>query len=149
MQIKVNDVKILVPHFVDLIPTQISEGSIYISIKYQTVVHSCACGCGQEVVTPLSPAQWKLIYDGEKVSLSPSIGNWSFPCKSHYYIEQNKVVWSTAYSNEQIKDVRALDQNDIELHYDNTETKVINQSKAKKLTETNSWFKRIWQKIFS
>ncbi|MFC4855982.1 DUF6527 family protein [Actinophytocola glycyrrhizae] len=24
-------------------------------------------------------------FNGETVSLSPSIGNWSFPCRSHYY----------------------------------------------------------------
>jgi len=34
------------------------------------------------VVTPLSPTGWSLIFDGETVSLYPSIGNWNFPCRS-------------------------------------------------------------------
>ena len=52
------------------------------SIPYATAVHLCACGCGNKVVTPFSPAEWQLTYDGDTVSLSPSIGNWQFPCKS-------------------------------------------------------------------
>ena len=31
-------------------------------------------------------------YDGETVSLSPSIGNFQFPCKSHYWIRENRVI---------------------------------------------------------
>jgi hypothetical protein len=42
------------------------------------------CGCGKKVVLPLHPTHGKLTYDGETVSLSPSVGNWSFPCESHY-----------------------------------------------------------------
>ena len=37
----------------------------------------CCCGCGEEVVTPFSPAQWQMSFDGEAVSLHPSIGNWN------------------------------------------------------------------------
>jgi hypothetical protein len=42
-------------------------------------------------VTPFSPKDWKLIFYGESVSLYPSIGNWNFPCKSHYWITKNSI----------------------------------------------------------
>jgi hypothetical protein len=40
--------------------------------------------------SPLSPTDWKLTFDGVSVSLHPSDGNWSFPCRSHYRIEYNR-----------------------------------------------------------
>lgn len=44
-------------------------------------------------MTPLDPDEWQLSFDGETVSLYPSIGNYRFPCHSHYYITKNKVRW--------------------------------------------------------
>ena len=44
-------------------------------------------------VTPLDPDEWQLSFDGETVSLYPSIGNYRFPCHSHYFITKNKVRW--------------------------------------------------------
>jgi hypothetical protein len=67
--------KTLTHEFVEFIPDAIEEGKIYVSIGYATAIHKCACGCGREVVTPLSPTDWKLIFDGKTVSLDPSIGN--------------------------------------------------------------------------
>lgn len=65
---------------------------LHISLRYATAVHLCACGCRRKVVTPLKPAGWRLIFDGA-VSLDPSIGNWQYPCRSHYYIRSNRVEW--------------------------------------------------------
>jgi hypothetical protein len=84
--------------FVELIPDQLEDNTVYICLPYCTVVHKCACGCGAEVVTPLSPTDWKLIFDGETISLSPSIGNWSFPCRSHYWIINSKIRYSRSWS---------------------------------------------------
>lgn len=78
--------------FVEYMPEGIYQGELYVSMKYSIVIHSCACGCGERVVTPLSPDDWHLRYDGEAISLNPSIGNWDFPCQSHYWIRRNKVV---------------------------------------------------------
>lgn len=64
--------------FVEFIPDDLEEGVIYISIQYATATHLCACGCGAEVITPISPTDWELTFNGSSVSLSPSIGNWSF-----------------------------------------------------------------------
>jgi Family of unknown function (DUF6527) len=33
----------------------------------------CCCGCGEKVVTPLRPTDWKLIFDGKTISLDPSL----------------------------------------------------------------------------
>ena len=80
--------------FVEFIPQLIEEGTIYISIEYCTAIHKCVCGCGNEVVTPFSPTDWKLTFDGKSVSLSPSIGNWNFECKSHYWIKNNEIKFA-------------------------------------------------------
>ena len=86
------------------------EGVICISIPYATVVHKCACGCGNEVITPLSPTDWKLTFDGESVTLFPSIGNWTFDCRSHYWITNNRIEWSYQLSESEIRDRRIVDK---------------------------------------
>jgi len=96
--------------FVQFIPEQLQEGVLYVSTVYATATHRCFCGCGREVVTPLSPTDWKLTFDGETVSLSPSIGNWSFPCRSHYWIEANEVQWSGEMSQKAIDAGRSRDR---------------------------------------
>lgn len=96
--------------FVELIPDRLDDGVLYISIGYGTAAHACCCGCGREVTTPLTRDDWRLIFDGESVSLQPSIGNWSFPCQSHYFITMNRIRWVVeAWSAERIADGRRLD----------------------------------------
>ncbi len=75
--------------FVEFIPDRIEDGLLYISVQYCTAIHKCVCGCGNEVVTPLSPTDWRLTFDGISISLYPSIGNWNFDCQSHYWIKNN------------------------------------------------------------
>lgn len=96
--------------FVKSIPEKLEERTLYISIDYATVVHKCCCGCGYEVVTPLSPTDWKLIFDGVSISLFPSIGNWGFPCRSHYWIENNTANWADQWSEAQIEAGRMYDR---------------------------------------
>jgi Family of unknown function (DUF6527) len=85
--------KTLQHRFVKIIPEPTEEGYLYISLDYRTAIHRCACGCGREIITPLAPKSWRLEFDGEAVSLYPSIGNWQLPCRSHYFIIRNKVEW--------------------------------------------------------
>lgn len=92
--------------FVDHIPEQLEDGVLYVSIRFGTMVHRCACGCGEEVVTPLGPAEWRITFDGRTVSLEPSIGNWSFPCKSHYWIDAGRIRWARGFSEAEIAMVR-------------------------------------------
>ena len=96
--------------FVGFIPDSLEEGVLYVSIPYTTAAHLCACGCGHEVVTPLSPTDWQMIFDGETVSLKPSIGNWSFPCQSHYWIERGRIRWAPRWTREQIDAGREHDR---------------------------------------
>ena len=80
--------------FVSEIPRHIEPATVYVSIEYTTAVHLCACGCGNEVVTPLSPRDWNLTFNGDTVSLAPSIGNWGLNCRAHYWIRDDTVVWA-------------------------------------------------------
>jgi Family of unknown function (DUF6527) len=99
---------------VECIPEVLDDGVLYISERFKTAMHLCCCGCRGEVVTPFSPAEWRLAKHGTTVSLSPSIGNWSFACQSHYWITRNKVEWDVAMSRSQIERVRKRDRVDKE-----------------------------------
>lgn len=96
--------------FVEFIPQELEPGTVYISVEYATCAHLCLCGCGEKVVTPLAPTDWRLTFDGEAISLDPSIGNWSFDCQSHYWIEESRVIWARQWSKEKIKANRARDR---------------------------------------
>lgn len=85
---------ILTHKFVENIPDELEFGTLYVSMKYCIGVHKCVCGCGNEVVTPISRKGWKLTFDGESVSLSPSIGSWNLVCRSHYFITNNTIRWA-------------------------------------------------------
>jgi len=95
--------------FVESFPDKLEHGVLYVSMAYATATHRCACGCGNEVVTPLSPTDWQLHFDGVGISLTPSIGNWSFPCRSHYFIQRNDVQWARQWSQAEIEAGRAHD----------------------------------------
>ena len=96
--------------FVEIIPDAVEDDVLYISLKYCTAIHKCVCGCGNEVVTPISPTDWKLIFDGKTVSLSPSIGNWNFNCQSHYWIKRNEIVYAREWDKEEIQFGRTNDE---------------------------------------
>lgn len=96
--------------FVEYIPEHLVDGVLYISVAYNTVAHSCLCGCREQVITPLSPTDWKLIYDGKAVSLHPSIGSWNLPCRSHYWIRAGAVQWAESWSREQVAAEREFDR---------------------------------------
>jgi hypothetical protein len=108
--------------FLEFIPNELKERTLYISITYCTAVHKCCCGCGRKVVTPLSPTGWQLIFDGKIVSLEPSIGSWSLPWESHYYfITNNKVVWAPKWTKKQIARGRAREADAREKYYAETQ----------------------------
>ncbi|WP_417612568.1 DUF6527 family protein [Owenweeksia hongkongensis] len=94
--------------FVEFIPEELQEGIIYVSLEFSTAIHLCVCGCGNQVVTPFSPKDWTLRFNGESISLSPSIGNWEFKCQSHYWIIDDKVVHSRKWSRDEILKNREL-----------------------------------------
>ena len=107
---KQKQMKNITHKFVEFIPEHLEDDTIYVTIEYGTAVHKCFCGCGNKVVTPLSPTDWRLIFDGETVSLYPSIGNWNFDCQSHYWVENDKVVWAEKWSKKKVKSNRRQDK---------------------------------------
>jgi hypothetical protein len=137
--------------FVELIPADPVEGIIYISIPYATATHRCVCGCGEKVVTPLSPTDWRLTFDGVSVSLHPSVGNWSFPCQSHYFIRRNRIDWARPMSREKIEAGRARDARAKQRYFEHGE---VPRKRDKKIqtalgteggkAETRGLWSRVW-----
>lgn len=99
--------------FVELMPPALSEGVLYLSVTYSLTAHLCACGCGDKVVLPLHPQQWRFIYDGKSISLKPSVGNIGAPCNSHYWIKRGWVEWAPPITLAQARRGRARDRRDV------------------------------------
>ena len=140
---------VLAHEFVDFIPNELEERKVYVCVDYATVVHKCCCGCGREVVTPLSPTDWKLTYDGVSISLYPSIGNWSFECKSHYWIENSTVAFAGQWTRKRIDAGRAHDRRAKERRYagvgDGSNKDGIS-TEDKRDTGFWSWLSQLWSK---
>lgn len=132
--------------FVEYIPDRLEDGTLYVSIGFATVVHLCVCGCGNEVVTPLSPVDWRLTFDGETITLYPSIGNWSFPCRSHYWIEQSEVVWAPAWTQEEIEAGRTHARS-AKAHYLGEAAPTANLPPSTPEGAPTTWPLRLWSKI--
>ncbi len=128
--------------FVEFVPDVLEEGILYISLPYATVSHKCYCGCGHEVVTPLSPTDWSLTFDGVSVSLNPSIGNWSFACKSHYWIRNGKVKWAHEWSEERIDFGRSLDRDRKDEYYGSREL-----ADESKVSQDEDWLSRFLKRF--
>lgn len=109
--------KTLSHKFVTFMPDHLEDGVLYISMEYATAIHKCCCGCGNEVVTPLSPTDWKLTFDGETISLYPSIGNWNFKCQSHYWIKNSEVEWAPKWTKGQIERGRRFEEQEKREYY--------------------------------
>lgn len=108
----------LTPRFVEEIPDELEPGVFYVSLEHGSMLHLCACGCGHEVALPLTPLDWQFTYNGEAISVSPSVGNWSLPCRSHYIVSRGRVQWADDWSAEQIAAGRRYDQARKEARYD-------------------------------
>lgn len=137
----------LIHEFVEYIPNDLRDNTIYVSIAFATVVHKCCCGCGNEVVTPLSPTDWKLIFDGQSISLDPSIGNWSYACQSHYWIKNNRVKWAPRWSQEKINSGRTHDLLVKEKHYNSKITNVKDSIAGVGGPEESKSKKSFWEKL--
>jgi len=92
------------------IPKDLEQGILYVSLEYGTACHLCPCGCGNKVVTPIGPTDWSFKEKKGEPSLYPSIGNWQFPCRSHYWIEGGHIIWSYQWTEEQILTGRQIEE---------------------------------------
>lgn len=142
-----NRVTTLAPEFIELAPPELRDGILYVSMRYSTAIHKCCCGCGQKVVTPLSPTDWQLFFDGDTVSLTPSIGNWGFRCQSHYWIKKNRVQWAPRWTRKQVEAGRTLNRATKaryqEMHASrdvtNTPPPIANRAKESLLAKVRRW----------
>jgi hypothetical protein len=91
---------------VEFMPSLLNPGILYVSEKYRTAAHLCACGCGEKVRTQLGPLGWEFREDRRGPTLFPSIGNWQKPCRSHYYIRDGAVLWQESWSDEEVAEGR-------------------------------------------
>jgi len=118
--------------FVDFIPDNLEAGVLYVSITYATAIHACACGCGKEIVTPITLTDWTMSFDGDSVSLDPSIGNWSLACRSHYWIRRGQVVWAPTWSDQEIQSARMTNRVRKELHFHDSPERPTSTSKQER-----------------
>jgi len=133
-------IRTITHRFVENIPEKVDAGTLYVSIPYATAIHNCFCGCGEEVVTPISPTDWTLKFDGDTVYLKPSIGSWSLPCRSHYWISNNQVKWAGALPQEAIDATRVAERQS-KARYFASSTSVEPERSAPK----ERWWRRFWR----
>ena len=96
--------------FTDEIPETLEDGFLYVSQECRVALHNCACGCGEEVSTPLVPTEYHLTMHEEGASIWPSIGNHDFACTSHYIIDRGEIVWAGRMSRADIEAGRHRDR---------------------------------------
>lgn len=138
--------------FVERVPEHLDDGTLYISVEFAIAVHKCCCGCGSEVVTPLAPTDWKLTFDGESISLYPSVGNWSSACRSHYWIERSRVYWAESWSDHRIDAGRRMDRARKDRYFHSPEGPMeagpqCNDAQEQSLVAAPSrnWWSRFWR----
>ena len=113
---------------VERIPTDLEDGVVYVSEEYEIAALKCACGCGHKVTL--------LLGDGHQVrelnggaDISPSIGVWDAPCRSHFCIKRGELVWAAEMSENAI---RASMENQLQRHIQMTR---------------QPWYRRWWASL--
>lgn len=113
-------------------PSELAPGILYVSEEFKAAAHLCACGCGAKIRTPLTPTEWLLEITDVGPTLRPSVGNWQLPCKSHYWIIEGEVNWSSQWTPEQILEGRRQEIESRSAYYED------------KTTGSLGWFGNIW-----
>lgn len=88
---------------VEFMPKVLEPNILYVSEKYRTAAHLCACGCGDKIRTPLGPTEWSVASGRRGPSLWPSVGSWQRPCRSHYVIRDGEIHWAGQWSDTQVQ----------------------------------------------
>lgn len=78
--------------------SSLDDGVLYVVDDSPYVQYNCPCGCGSIVTLPTLKHQegyhgWGFLEDRGMITLSPSIHSTGLPCRSHYFIRANRVVW--------------------------------------------------------
>lgn len=134
--------------FVEFIPQELAPGTVYISTTYATCAHHCLCGCRNKVITPLSPTDWRLTFDGVSISLDPSVGNWNFDCQSHYVISRGRVNWADAWSRERIDANRARARREKQRYFGERDRGARRDGEAVgAASKRKSWIGKLWRRL--
>jgi hypothetical protein len=136
--------------FVQFVPEKLEPGVLYVSLEYATSSHACCCGCGEEVVIPFSPVGWRMTFDGESVSIWPSVGSWTLRCRSHYVIDRGNVVKAPPWSESQVAAERLRDKAARERHYGAATVSGASESQPAPLPspELPGWWTRFRRWVF-
>lgn len=119
---------------VEFIPRQLEPGILYVAEEFEVAVHLCACGCGNKVTTPLGPAEWRFSEKNGLPSLSPSIGNWQLPCRTHYVIANGRIRWAGNWSDTHVMAGRQAEEARRNEYY-------------MALDAERGFWKRLWKKV--
>ena len=131
----------ITPLDVEHFPEILEEGVLYICEAFELAGHKCCCGCGEEVITPLNPSRWRLYRNGQFVTLIPSIGNWKFDCRSHYWIQNNQIIPSYDFTEDEVTEVLADDARDRE-RYLSRASKGPNTTDPDSPSRIGAWLRR-------
>ena len=76
----------------------LEHGVLYVVDDSPYVQFNCPCGCGGDVTLPTTKHEkgyhgWGFAESDGKVTLSPSVFSTGFPCRSHYFIRNNRIDW--------------------------------------------------------
>jgi len=77
--------------FVSAVPHELEPDVVYVSMEFATALHICP-SCGRKVVTPFAPGSWNFRFDGETISIHPSIRNGAHGCGAHYWIRNDRLL---------------------------------------------------------
>jgi hypothetical protein len=117
-------------------PRQLEHGFLYVSEEFEVAGHLCACGCGEKVITPLGQAGWSFEDAADGPTLTPSIGSWQLPCKSHYWITGGRVRSADQWTPEQIQRGRQAEEDRRRAYYESRKPR-----KTGLLRAVWDWFK--------
>lgn len=129
------------------IPETLDDGVLYVSRECRVALHNCACGCGEEVSTPLVATEYRLTMHGDDASLWPSIGNHDFACASHYVVERGMIVWADKMSRAAIEAGREKDR--LLKRPPAPQHSPISETMGPKAGGLFGWLKSIFRKFFN
>ena len=132
---------------VDLAPPTLEPGKLYVSRKYGAAVHTCCCGCGAKVVTPLSKAEWQVEQGPLGVSVSPSIGN-ARPCRTHYWIRDGRVLWHRPMTDAHVNAVFQRDASALQLQQARQRIRDLVRPEPPAPKPTRVWLDRLLRRLF-
>jgi hypothetical protein len=123
-------------------PKVLEPGVLYVSEEFEVAGHLCACGCGNKVITPLTPTEWSFREVGGQPTLSPSIGSWQLPCRSHYWILAGAVRWAGTWTPDQIERGRRAEEERLRAYF---ETR---NARPRGLARLWKWIRELARRVF-